>query len=358
MHKLFLVTSTLAAVVASACDRPPSAVPSPVASASARAVTQPPQIRLETSPRRVYKENDAKDGHGKTESFAFRLVVRSSDPPALSPRGATAELRSGATVVESIRYSADALAAVVGHGSRWSVDFDASYELRFEFREPVALSVDAVSLTLDTAVAQASSIVPVETYAQKTKLLFPLKGDFMVVTGHVTSPGGHEERSQSFAYDVVGLGPHLELLRGDGTKNEDFIGYGREVLAPARGVVIYARNDVPDNPASGNQDMDALLRLPDPPWGIAGNCVVIDHGDGEYSLLAHMQPGSVRVKRADRVEPGEVLGRLGNSGATTGPHLHYHLMAGPEILRSDGLPARFENTCTPVPKPGQFCDTH
>jgi murein DD-endopeptidase MepM/ murein hydrolase activator NlpD len=186
--------------------------------------------------------------------------------------------------------------------------------------------------------------------------VFPLRGDFLVVTGHVSAPDGHQERSQQFAYDVVALGPHLELLKGDGTKNEDFVGFGKDVIAPAPGVVTYARNDVADNPASGNQDIEKLLALPDPPWAVGGNCVVIDHGNGEWSFLAHMMKGSVKVKKGSRVQTGDVIGQLGNSGATTGPHLHYHLMDGPRLLLSDGLPARFENTSQPQPKPGVYCE--
>jgi murein DD-endopeptidase MepM/ murein hydrolase activator NlpD len=91
-----------------------------------------------------------------------------------------------------------------------------------------------------------------------------------------------------------------------------------------------------------------------PPWGIAGNRVVIDHRHGESSLLAHMQPGSILVKKGDHVKQDELVGRLGNAGATTAPHLHYQLMDGPTLLRSDGLPARFDDTC--APKPGQWCD--
>jgi len=179
-----------------------------------------------------------------------------------------------------------------------------------------------------------------------------------VVTGHVGAPGGHQERSQQFAYDVVGLGPHLELLTDGGKKNEDFVGFGREVLAPAAGMVVYARNDVADNPATGNQDTEKLLALPDPPWGVGGNCVVIDHGNTEWSFLAHMKSGSVKVKKGDRVDQGQIIGQLGNSGATTGPHLHYHLMDGPRLFVSDGLPARFQNTCYVIPKPGIYCDAH
>jgi murein DD-endopeptidase MepM/ murein hydrolase activator NlpD len=308
---------------------------------------------LSVSPRHIYKENDGRDGNGKTESFVFRLVVRGNSP---DPIGAVVELRSGKRLVKTVKLSAEAVAALKEKPGKLSADADAAYQLRLGFDEPVAERIDTVAITLESRSGSASLEVPVAIYQQKTKLLFPLRGDFLVVTGHVSAPQGHEERSQQFAYDVVALGPHLELLRGDGTKNEDFIGFGKDVMAPAAGIVAYARDDVPDNPASGNQNMDKLLALPDSPWGVAGNCVVIDHGNGEWSLLAHMKKGSVKVKKGDRLKQGEIVGQLGNSGATTGPHLHYHLMDGPKILLSDGLPARFENTSQPMPKPGVYAE--
>jgi len=152
----------------------------------------------------------------------FRLVVRAPSGRAADPRGATVELRSGDKVVKTIRYAGEALAAVRGHAdTKYSADFDAQYELRFAFKEPAILKIDAALVSLDVDGGSATLSVPIGVYEQKTSLRFPLVGDFMVVTGHGTTEGGHQERSQSFAYDVVGLGPHLELLRGDGTKNVD-----------------------------------------------------------------------------------------------------------------------------------------
>jgi murein DD-endopeptidase MepM/ murein hydrolase activator NlpD len=315
-----------------------------------------PDISISTSPRHVYKENDGRDLKGKTESFVFRLVVRGTDARAAEPIGATVDLRAGRQTVKSMRLSGDALAARREKPGKLSADADALYALRLAFDEPVEEKVDRVAIRLEAKGSTASLDVPVAEYSQKTKLIFPLRGDFMVVTGHVGAPQGHQERSQIYAYDVVGLGSHLELLTGDGSKNEDFVGFGREVLAPAAGIVTYARDDVADNPSTGNQDFEKLLALADPPWGVGGNCVVIDHGNGEWSFVAHMRRGSVRVKKGDRVTQGQAVGQLGNSGATTGPHLHYHLMDGPKILVSDGLPARFENTSQPMPKPGVYCD--
>jgi murein DD-endopeptidase MepM/ murein hydrolase activator NlpD len=60
-------------------------------------------------------------------------------------------------------------------------------------------------------------------------------------------------------------------------------------------------------------------------------------------MMAHFQAGSMLVKVRDRVKQGQVLGKLGQSGDTNTPHLHYQLQAGPDWAYSDGLPCRFAN---------------
>jgi len=54
-----------------------------------------------------------------------------------------------------------------------------------------------------------------------------------------------------------------------------------------------------------------------------GNFVVVDHGDGFLSYYAHLS--SVTVKQGDRVSNNSVVGKLGNSGNSTGPHLHFSM---------------------------------
>jgi murein DD-endopeptidase MepM/ murein hydrolase activator NlpD len=78
-----------------------------------------------------------------------------------------------------------------------------------------------------------------------------------------------------------------------------------------------------------------------------GNCVIIDHGNSEYSVMAHMQQGSVTVKPGERVTAGQVIGRLGNSGDSFGPHLHYQLQSGPQLFHGQSLPFRFQNIDDP-----------
>ena len=120
-------------------------------------------------------------------------------------------------------------------------------------------------------------------------------------------------------------------FRGDGKRNEDHYCFGEPIYAPAGGTVVRGVNDVPDNAAPGVTNSAQPV----------GNYVVIDHGGGEYSLLAHFRLGSVAVKAGQKVERGTLLGRCGNSGHSDLPHLHYHLQTGPDFQQGVGLPAFF-----------------
>jgi len=74
-----------------------------------------------------------------------------------------------------------------------------------------------------------------------------------------------------------------------------------------------------------------------------GNYVIIDHGNDEFSVLAHMITGSIPVHPGEIVEKREMIGLCGNSGNSTEPHLHYHLQNSPSISSGEGLPAQFRN---------------
>jgi hypothetical protein len=321
-----------------------------------RPTAQKPEVVLSTIPRHVYKVVDRVDAKEKNECWYFHVVVDDTRTPARDPMSASVTLYSGPTVRKKLEFGAEALSSQRAVTFKKNAGIVESFDLRHHFCEPVALSIDRVRYELELGVPSGKKIrasveIPILTYIQKTRLVFPIKGNFVVTNGNVAE-GGHHEWSQQFAYDILGLDPHLAMITGEGTKNEEFVGWGREVIAPADGVVTYSRNDVPDNSGPGVIDMDALQALPEQPWPVAGNVVVIDHGGGEYSLLGHMQKGSVRVKRGDHVRRADVLGLLGNSGHSQGPHLHYHLMNGEFLFRSDGLPSRFENVEGGTPTQG------
>ena len=69
--------------------------------------------------------------------------------------------------------------------------------------------------------------------------------------------------------------------------------------------------------------------------------MLIDHEIGEYSLLVHMQPGSVLVHSGNRVTQGQKIGAIGFAGDSIFPHLHYSLMSGAEPFKSWRLPIYF-----------------
>ena len=76
----------------------------------------------------------------------------------------------------------------------------------------------------------------------------------------------------------------------------------------------------------------------------AGNHVVLQLGNGEHALLAHLRRGSLRVKPGQRVRQGDALGRCGNSGNSSEPHLHFHVQDRAKLFGpARGLPVEFRD---------------
>jgi hypothetical protein len=139
---------------------------------------------------------------------------------------------------------------------------------------------------------------------------------------------------------------------GDGTELTDWPGFGEPIHAVADGTVVVAVDGKPDiPPLTDNPD----LRTPE---DYAGNNVIVALGHGRYAVFDHLVRGSVRVRPGQHVRTGHVLGKLGNSGNTTGPHLHFGIQRRPDAL-SDNLPFeidRFvlEGHAGPPPGPGEL----
>jgi murein DD-endopeptidase MepM/ murein hydrolase activator NlpD len=127
-----------------------------------------------------------------------------------------------------------------------------------------------------------------------------------------------------------------------GQRNEDHFCWNEPVLAPAAGRVVSAVGNVADNPRPGQK----IAGAPAP-----GNHVVIDHGKGEHSLVAHFRQGTLAVREGQKVKAGQLLGLCGNSGNSSQPHVHYHLQTGKRFGEGLGLPAffnRYEADGVPV----------
>ena len=137
--------------------------------------------------------------------------------------------------------------------------------------------------------------------------------------------------AQRFAVDYDLLDDQNRLVSGDPTKNESYPQFGKRLIAVSDGVVVKVIDGMADI-APG--ETAAGLTLETAP----GNHVILEIGKGVYALYAHFKQGSVAVREGERVKRGQWLGLLGNSGNTTMPHLHFHLMAGPLPLASNGIP--------------------
>lgn len=154
--------------------------------------------------------------------------------------------------------------------------------------------------------------------------------------GAVMAINGRFRVSERFAIDWLQIDGSDRLFTGDMSNLKDYPFYGAPIHSVADGVVVnlYDETDeqVPGQPVKGIDTAN-----------IGGNMVVVDIGGGAYAFYAHLQRGSLTVGLGDHVKEGDILGRLGNTGNSTAPHLHFHLMDGPSPLNANGLPYVFRN---------------
>jgi murein DD-endopeptidase len=143
--------------------------------------------------------------------------------------------------------------------------------------------------------------------------------------------------AQRFAIDWMSLGPDGRAYHGDPKSNANFYDYGAEVLAVGDGRISDLKDGFPENTGSNEQSSRAITLD-----NVVGNYLILELGQGRFALYAHLQPGSLRVKLGDKVKAGEVMARLGNSGNSDAPHLHFHLMDANSPLGAEGLPYELE----------------
>ncbi|MEC9488315.1 MAG: M23 family metallopeptidase [Halanaerobium sp.] len=191
-------------------------------------------------------------------------------------------------------------------------------------------------------------------YQSKTKIILPLKRRMMVYDGtdiyshhrrvdlshEILRKIGFRANSGRFAYDLCSVNDKHRLYDNDGLKTTDWFGFGEPVYAPGSGKVIKVVNDMEDNILGEKMfDFDNLFVDPD---SMMGNHVIIDHFNGEYSVLAHFKQGSIIVNAGDEVERGRQIGKMGFSGSTGRyVHIHYELRKGINLVQSEGLPLYF-----------------
>ena len=156
-------------------------------------------------------------------------------------------------------------------------------------------------------------------YKDKNTYSFPLTGEWTIYQGGRSVYDNYHAAAadERFAYDIVAFRDG-SMYKDGATSLEMFYGFGQPVVAAAAGKVAVAEDKYDDN----------VLGKPSDTAPKQGNNVVIDHGNGEFTMYAHLKRGSVKVKAGDAVKAGQQIAEVGNSGQRTAaasafPHAEY-----------------------------------
>lgn len=222
--------------------------------------------------------------------------------------------------------------------------------------------IDSIVITVETDSGSAVLEVELSAWASGNKYIYPVRGSSVAAS----VPFGHSHRfgnGQEFALDIMDIRrfedgsfstcslPNPMVIMGSSDVKDYYI-YGREIVAMASGTVIEVAAGFPDAMASNPQDFygERIPRITPEllEQGVAlpnitgGNFVLVDHGNGEYARYCHLRE-NVPVTKGDRIEQGQVIGYVGNSGNSTEPHLHIELLDSADYVKANGLPILFSD---------------
>lgn len=165
-----------------------------------------------------------------------------------------------------------------------------------------------------------------QDYKLQTRIRLPFDGRWKALEDKSRH---HQKKAFAvYALDLVKVDRKGRTRKGGGKKLQDYYSYGASVYAVAAGTVVEVRDkyaDVPINAEGGSPGQH--------------NGVSIRHEGGEHSFYVHLKRGSIRVEVGDRVEAGRRIGRVGNSGGTNRPHLHFTMA----IPSANSVPWSAEN---------------
>jgi murein DD-endopeptidase MepM/ murein hydrolase activator NlpD len=213
-------------------------------------------------------------------------------------------------------------------------------------------------------VGAALTYLPVSPRIAPREIGAPVAGRWTALNspGSKVPSHGLHAYGQTFAIDLVyepseGARPAF----GEGAAfrpPEDFPAFGEPVLAPVDGRVVAVHDGARDHRSRSTWGayayliLEGFVRELTGPGRVIGNHVVIDLGDGAYAAAAHLEQGSARVQPGQLVRRGEPIGRCGNSGNSTEPHVHFQLMDAPRPALAAGLPFVFADVRIGESPPG------
>jgi hypothetical protein len=229
--------------------------------------------------------------------------------------------------------------AVVHHLRFRRLPPDSTTLARADSAMRVRLAADTTMFTLEGALTRVTPAA--------VRLGPPLRGEWMAANGP-SNLSGHRRTAmplkgtvaiaQRFGIDFLQVDSLGRTWVGDSTDNKSYYAYGKEILAVGDGIVVQTKDSIAENaprsPVARAVPIDLVT--------VGGNHIVVDMGQGNFAFYAHVIPGSMRVKVGDRVRRGQVIALVGNSGNSTEPHLHFHVVdgvaPGTSTLGAEGVP--------------------
>ncbi len=209
--------------------------------------------------------------------------------------------------------------------------------MKLHFLGQVVLQV--AGLVYATIKYQKKEIDSIDCYVPQVEYILPFEGEWYTANGGVTKNISHswDILPQRFAYDFIIVDEDGKSYDGDQKDLHSYYCYGKDILAPADGTVVSIKNSFPDCRImdGGQTDPDTV--------DIGGNRIIIKHASNEYSAICHLMPGSIVVRKGQKVRRGEMIAKCGNSGNTTEPHVHFQVQNTAGFYSSIGLPVHFVN---------------
>jgi hypothetical protein len=174
----------------------------------------------------------------------------------------------------------------------------------------------------------------------------PVKGEGWLASCGCCKPNLHRdlrvaidgvriETPETFAIDYNKIKKD-RIFDGDGSKNEQHYVFGEDVFAVADGTVVLTQNGKPDTTPN-------VAMVPETKEDYGGNLVILKITPNVFAVYGHLHTGSVIVKVGDVVKAGAPLAKIGNTGPSLGPHLHFGLYDKPDLSVGRSLPFVFDS---------------
>lgn len=167
----------------------------------------------------------------------------------------------------------------------------------------------------------------------KTKMVLPFGNEWYVFWGGDTENDNYHvaNRAQKNAFDLMIVDSMKRSYRTTGKTTEDYYAFGQKLYSPCDGEIVSMIDGVIDN-------IPGVMN----PAQLTGNSIIIKSSKNEYILMAHMKQNTVAVKLGQKIKTGDFVGLCGNSGNSSEPHLHLHIMDSPDLKTGTGIKCFFD----------------